>query len=153
MDGALWQFGEITTAGWVNFFSAPLIGYLGVSALTVASDYPVRWFFGIVFLVPFTMSILDDWLGLEALVETTLEPLVNEDWGLGAVMVGGLGEAVGALNDIFRAMADPEYVSPGSFDVEYWWVATALWTLLAGAVVALFATRHPDQLPRLRRPG
>jgi hypothetical protein len=153
MDDALWQFSEISTAGWVNFFTGPLIGYLAVSLITVASDYPMRWFFGIVLVFPFTLSVLDEWLGLEAMVETILKPLTAEDWGLGVALLGGLGTAVSELDNTLRAMADPEFYSRGTFGVEYWWVATLLWTLIIGAAVVLLATRHPDRLPRLRRSG
>ncbi|NIU77485.1 MAG: hypothetical protein GWN71_29205, partial [Gammaproteobacteria bacterium] len=49
-DGEAWQLAEIGVGGWLNFFTGPLIGYLAVSILTVPSDYPIRWFFGLLFL-------------------------------------------------------------------------------------------------------
>lgn len=153
MDGDLWQLGEVTIAGWVNFFTGPLLGYLVISILTVASDYPLRWFFGLLFLFLLTLSTLDGWLGLEELVETILEPLTNTDWGLLPVMFGGLWNAVIRLDHTLRAMADPSYAPGGVMEVGHWWLATVLWILLFAGIVALIASRHPDTLPRLRRSG
>lgn len=151
-DGNLWQLDSITAAAWVNFFTGPLLGYLAVSVLTVASDYPVRWFFGLLFVFPLTLSILDEWLGLGELVGVVLKPLASSEWGLFPTMIAGLGSAVGALNDRLRAMADPTYVSKGNFVMDDWWLVTPLWALLIGGIVFFLASRHPDTLPRLRRP-
>ena len=153
MDGELWQFGEISLAGWVNLFTGPLIGYLAVSILTVTSDYPLRWFFGIVFLFPLTLSVLHEWLGLEGLVGTLLKPLAERDWGLFPVMIGGFGSAVTQLEQTIQAMSNPEYTRSGNLAVEYWWTATPLWVLLLALIVGFVASRHPDTLPRLRRTG
>lgn len=152
-DGDLWQFGEIGVAGWVNFFTGPLIGYLGVSALTVASDYPLRWFFGIIFAVPLTLSVLAEWLGLEELVRTLLKPLADPQWGLFPVLVGGLGSAAARLDNTLRAAASPDFVATEPAAVEHWWLATPLWVLLFAVLVVLLASRHPDTFPRLRRSG
>lgn len=153
MDGDLWQMGELSTAGWLNFFTGPLLGYLAVSVLTVASDYPLRWFFGILFVIPLTLSILVDWLGLRSLAETLLEPLASPDWGLLPVMVGGLGTTVNDLEHTLMAMAGADGVARGGPDVAYWWTATPAWILLFVALLTLVASRHPDSLPRLRRSG
>lgn len=153
MDGDLWQFGEIKAAGWVNFFTGPLLGYLAVSVLTVASDYPLRWSFGIMFGFPLLMSTLQAWLGLDEVVETLLKPLGSLDWGLFPVMLGGLGGSVAELQHTLAVMADPQYVSRGGISVEYWWTATPLWILLFVAIVLAVASRHPDKFLRLRRPG
>lgn len=152
MDGALWQLGEISVAGWVNLFSGPLLGYLAVSVLTVASDFPLRWFFGIILVFPLTLSILDAWLELGALVDTILKPLTAEGWGFFLVLIGGLGGAVAELNGTLHVMENAEQnVARGSFVVEHWWLATLVWTLLIAAAVVGLASRHPDRLPRLRR--
>lgn len=153
MDGDLWQLGHISAAGWLNFFTGPLLGYLFVCALTVASDYPLRWFFGILFVFPLTLSILDDWLGLQSLAERTLEPLVSAEWGLFPVMIGGLGAAVNDVDQAILRMAGSDVVSRGGAEVTYWWTATPLWILLFLALVTLAASRHPDTLPRLHRLG
>lgn len=152
MDGDLWQLGEVSAAGWVNFFTGPLLGYLAVSVLTVASDYPLRWFFGIMFGFPLLISTLKEWLGLDNVVDTLLKPLGEQDWGLLPVMVGGLGGTVTELQHTLRAMADPDVVTRGGIEVAYWWTATPLWILLFAAIVLAVASRHPDTLPRLRRP-
>lgn len=151
MDGELWQLGVISAAGWINFFTGPLLGYLAVSVLAVASDYPLRWLLGILFLVPLTLSVLVEWLGLDALVETIIQPLSSMDWGLMPVMVGGLGAAVNELEHMLLAMADPTAIARGGPDVTYWWAATPLWIAILAGLVALAASRHPDTLPRLRR--
>lgn len=153
MDGDLWQFGEIGPAGWANLFTGPLIGYLAISALTVASDYPLRWFFGLIFLFPLTLSILDEWLGLDSLVETLLQPLVHDEWGVFPTMVGAFGSSVGALERTLEAMADPGATHRGAFVMENWWAATPLWVLLLTLLAGFLASRHPDTLPRLRRSG
>lgn len=153
MDGDLWQFAEIDAAGWINLFTGPLLGYLGVSIITVASDYPLRWFFGLLFLFPLTMSILDEWLEMDEAVETLLKPLAADDWGFFPVMIGGFGSAANQLDHLLRAMENPDYSYAGEVMVDHWWMATPLWILLIGLVVALLASRHPDTLPRLRRSG
>lgn len=151
IDGDLWQLGVISTAGWVNFFTGPLLGYLLVSILAVASDYPVRWLLGILFLVPLTLSVLVESFGMEGLVDTLTRPLSSVDWGLMPVMVGGLGSAVNELEHTLLRMADPGAIARGGVDVTYWWAATPLWILILAGLVALAASRHPDTLPRLRR--
>jgi len=153
LDGDLWQLGTITAPGWINFFTGPLLGYLAISVLTIASDYPLRWFFGILFLFPLTVSILDDWLGLESLVDALVKPLTNEDWGLFPVMIGGLGGAINDLAQTLARMADPDVVMRGEFHVAYWGPATVGWIVILLGLVVYAASRHPDRLPRLRRSG
>lgn len=150
-DGDLWQLGLISAAGWANFFTGPLLGYLLVSVLTVVSDYALRWLLGILFLVPLTLSLLVEWLGLDGMVDTLTRPLSSMDWGLMPVMVGGLGSAVNELEHALLAMADPGAMTRGGPDVTYWWAATPLWILILAGLVALAASRHPDTLPSLRR--
>lgn len=153
LDGNAQQIGWMSAAGWVNFFTAPLIGYLAVSALTVATEHPVRWFFVILLLIPLTMSLFIEWLELERVVRTLLEPITNQDWGIGLTMVGGWirsymvvqQELVGA--DGFGGGRD----FPG--DITSWWIATVVWILLFAGIVALLTRLHPDVLPRWRRGG
>ncbi len=148
-DGNLSQLGEVDPAGWVNMFTGPTLGYLAISFLTVASDYPIRWFFGIIFAGPFLLAVLGEWLGLKQLVETLSRPLVEEAWGLFPVIVGEMGEASLQLNARLHGSAG----AAPQFGVTYWWPATFAWLALLALVVAFLASRHPDTLPRLRRRG
>jgi hypothetical protein len=162
MDGDAWQMAEVGVAGWVNFLSGPLIGYLAVSILTLPSDYPLRWFFGIIFVIPLVVSLFVDWLNVGSsdggvssafgtAVRTLLEPLGNEDWGLGVTMIGGLGKAVAQLEHTLSVMHDPTYAGSTNFDAAaQWWTATPLWSLFFAAIVVFIATRHPDTLPKWR---
>lgn len=148
MDGEAWQLSEVSLAGWVNFFTGPLIGYLVVSMLTLTSDYPIRWFFGVIFLGPLLISLLNEWLGLDGVVRTLLTPLTDRDWGLGLTVIGGLGMSVAR---IAHALSGREPAGEPDFDISHWWLATPFWILLLAAMVWLLARRHPDTLPRWRR--
>lgn len=151
VDGDAWQMAEVGLAGWVNFLTGPLIGYLAVSVLTIPSDYPIRWFFGIILLVPLLGSLFVEWLNMQDSIRTILEPLGNEDWGLGVTMIGGLGKSVTRLEHMLRAMQDPTYAGTTNFDAAaHWWTATPLWSLFFAAIVVFIATRHPDTLPKWR---
>ena len=150
IDGDAWQLAEIGLAGWVNYFSGPLLTYLVICMLTIPSNYPIRWFFGLIFLVPLIISIMDEWLELEDAIETVFQPLINETWGLGVAMIGGLGTEISQLEHTLRRMANPAYEGTTQFDVGTWWTVTPLWMLLFVAIVAFIATRHPDTLPKLR---
>lgn len=151
MDGDAWQLGAIGAAGWVNFFTGPLLGYLALSMLTVPSNYPIRWTVGILFIIPLAISALIEWLNMEDLLETALKPLIHEDWGLGVTLIGGLGRDVDALQHSLRGLRDPSYTGGSSFEAaELWWTATPIWILLLAALVVLISTRHPDTLPRWR---
>lgn len=150
-DGDAWQMAEIDLAGWVNFFTGPLLGYLAISILTIPSDYPIRWFLGLLFLFPLAISGLTEWLEMEDLVETVLQPLGNESWGLGVTMIGGLAKSVERLEDTLRVMQDPTFTGGTPFDAaQMWWTATPLWILGFVVIVTLIATRHPDTLPKWR---
>ena len=152
VDGNAWQMAEIGAIGWVGFFTGSLLIYLGVSVLTIPSDYPIRWFFGILFLFPMLVSLLTEWLGWEDVMETVLEPLANQSWGLGITVVGGLGYAVNSLQNTLLRMQDPSNVTvgPTEMDLQAWWVATPVWIVVLVAIVAFIASRHPDTLPKLR---
>ena len=151
VDGDAWQMGEIGISGWVNFFTGPLIAYLAISVLTIPSDYPIRWFVGIIFVFPLLVSLFVEWLDMEDLVMRVLEPLANEDWGLGITMVGGLVGDIERLELQLRAMQDPSFTATAQFDAaQAWWAAMPSWTLVLVAVVVFIATRHPDRLPKWR---
>ena len=152
VDGNAWQMGEIGAMGWVGFFTGSLLVYLGVSVLTVPSDYPIRWFFGILFLFPMLVSLFTEWLGWDDVMETVLEPLANQSWGLGITVVGGLGYAVNSLQNTLVRMQDPSSVTvgPTEMDLQAWWLATPVWIVVLVAIVAFVASRHPDTLPKLR---
>lgn len=150
LDGDAWQFALIGAAGWANYFMAPLFGYLAISVITLLSDYPIRWFVGILFLVPMTLNFLDRWLDMDALFGWMEEPLVGS-WGLGTSIAGPLNVS---WNRIMAAVAERsgetvKYTT--DFDISVWWLAAPLWLLALTAVIAAIATVHPDALPRLRR--
>lgn len=154
VDGDAGQLAQIGLAGWVNFFTGPLIGYLGISVLTLPSDYPIRWFFGIDLVFVLTIVALVEGLGLEGPVKTALEPLWNESWGLAVTMVGGLAGSVAELEQALRLAQNPAYTGSSGFDAAgLWWIATPLWILFFAGLVALIATRHPDTLPKWRGLG
>jgi hypothetical protein len=148
-DGDAWQFREIALAGWFNLFTGPLIGYLGVSLLTIASDYPIRWFFALLLLVPLTLEAIADWLGLEALARTLVTPLESPVWGLGTVLIGALGTEVAALHAAIDDVEPSIFIR--NFELANWWAFTPVWILLIAGLVVALASRHPDSLPRLRR--
>jgi hypothetical protein len=146
LDGNGWQLANLPMASWANLFTGALIGYLGVSALTVISDYPLRWLFVILFLIPLTAGLVLNWLELAHVMDALAWPITNSGWGLGFAMGGALAPA---SEEIMRAALESRPAAgitvPGS-----WWLATILWASLLGGLVAFLATRHPDTLPRLR---
>ncbi len=146
-DGDAGQFAHMTVAGWVNYFTGPLLGYMMISVLTVASDHPIRWFFGIIFMVPITVTLLSEWLGLATVVRRVLGPLGNPYWGLGVTLAGGFADGILAVQ---RAVVPTVRHTGPAFDAAAWWTALPLWTLLLAAVVAALAVPHPDAFPRLR---
>jgi hypothetical protein len=151
-DGDAWQMAEIGFAAWVNYFTGPLLIYLLISILTVPSDYPIRWFFGILFAIPLLVSALDSWIeNTEELLETVFKPLVNEDWGFFVTTGGAMIREVEKLHVTLRSMADPTYAGSASFDMAAdWWLATPLWIVVMAGIVTFIATRHPDTLPKIR---
>lgn len=149
MDGEAGQIGALGAAAWLNYFVAPVLGFLAISVITVLSDHPLRWFLGIVFLVPFSLSILHEWLGLGRLIEWLGKPL-TEEWGLGPTLVGALGVNVNEIEHALRLLTDPSHQYRTAYDVGTWWVAAPLWLLLFTGLVVLAASRHPDVLPRWR---
>jgi hypothetical protein len=152
VDGDAWQMTEIGLAAWVNYFTGPLLFYLMISIFTVPSDYPIRWFFGVIFAVPLLISLLDNWIeNAGEIMEQVFAPLVNEDWGLFVTTAGAFVEDIEALDVMLRRMTDPTYAGTAHFDMaQLWGVATPLWILGLVALVAFIATRHPDTLPKLR---
>lgn len=146
IDGNGWQLAGLPVASWVNFFTGPLIGYLGVSALAVASDYPFRWLFVILFLIPLVAALVFGWLNLEHIMRTAAQPVTNADWGLGAAIGGAFGPA---LVEAITAAADSRPMGPVSIPA-FWWMATALWAAIFGGLATVLSTVHPDRMPRLR---
>lgn len=151
-DGEAGQLALISPLGWLNFFTGPLLGYLAVTVLAIPSDHPIRWLFGLIFLVPLTLSLLDEWLGLDRFVRWLVRPLANEDWGMGITLLGGWGDAVTRAQHMV-AMGETGTGLGTAFSPATWALATALWAAFWIAVIVLLAGRHPDTLPRLRRSG
>ena len=152
VDGNAWQMAEIWPSGWLGFFTGSLLVYLGVSILTIPSDYPIRWFVGRLFLFPLLVRLFSEWRGWDSGVEALLEPLANQTWGLGITVVGGLGFAVNELQHTLMALQDPSHVATGptEADLAAWWWATPAWIVVLAAIVVFIASRHPDTLPKLR---
>lgn len=151
-DGNVAQLGHPGPVAWLDFFLAPLIGYLIISVLTVPSDYPIRWFLAVLLGVPITLALLDEWLGMDRFVEWLLEPLTNRTWGLAITMGGPFILALERLGATLREESGPGPFER-MFDPQTWWVAVALWLLFWAGLVVLLASRHPDALPRVRRRG
>lgn len=146
-DGEIAQFGMVPLAAWVNMFTGPLLIYACLSLLTIPSDYPIRWFLGFLFGVPFLLSLLDEWLGAERTVRFLLKPL-GEEWGLGASILAPTVIAMQRLDDLVDGAVPA--TSSGPFDVATWWVAMPLWLLGMALALVWIARRHPDRHPRLR---
>lgn len=145
MDGNAWQYFQLPVAAWANFFTGPLIGYLGVSILAVISDHPIRWFFGLVFLLPLVMGLVLNALGLDRVMEVLAQPVTHSQWGLGQALAGAFGSS--AMSVMAEAIGMAEQAMP---EFRGWWVAMGLWLVLFGGLTVLVSTRHPDTLPRLR---
>ncbi len=143
LDGNAWQLGALPVEAWLNLFTAPLIGYLAISVLTVASDRPIVWMFGILFLVPFAVAMLARSLDMEPLAEILARPMIDPTWGVVAALVGAMEPAVREVT-----AAGP---SAAGFDVGGWRVATVVWILAFGTLTTLMASRHPDARFRLGR--
>lgn len=151
LDGNLAQFGPVGLTAWVALFTGPLIGFLAISVLAVCSDHPIRWFLGILLAVPLLLVLLDEWLGLDYLIEVILKPISSEDWGLGTTIIAPLITAMARVHNVFF---DSGSSSVGDeFDVASWWIAMPLWILFWVGLVVLLARRHPDVFPRWRRAG
>lgn len=151
LDGDLAQFGPVGLTAWVALFTGPLIGYLLITVLTVSSDHPIRWFLGILLGVPLILSLLDEWLGLNEIMEVILRPLTSQDWGLAMTIVAPFLLAVARVHEMLGGRGSSGVGN--EFDMANWWVAMPLWILFWLALVVLLARRHPDVLPRWRRAG
>lgn len=143
LDGNAGQLRALPFEAWLNLFTAPLIGYLGISILAVASDRPIVWLFGIVFLVPFVLAMAARAFDMEPLAELLATPLIAPGWGLAAALVGAMEPAV---REIVGAGG-----SGAGFDISGWRIATVAWIMAFGALTTLMATIHPDARLHLRR--
>jgi hypothetical protein len=149
-DGNAWQLQALGGLAWLNLFTGALIGYLAVSIFTLASDYPVRWFLGILFLFPVTLNLLSEWEGPRRVATAIARVITDPDWGLGPALVGAMGSAAMtvtqlAVDGATSGAATSSLTSgPGS-----WLLATLLWTGIFGALVIGAAAVHPDRWPRL----
>jgi hypothetical protein len=143
-DGNAWQLTALPGSAWVNFFTGPLIGYLGVSAITVISDYPLRWFIGLVFLFPLVIGLTLGSMGMERVMELLAQPVVHERWGLGPTLGGAF--ALGAAEVLAEVTGSAPVRRGNPAD---WWLATAFWTVIVAGLTAVMSLRHPDRRPRL----
>lgn len=150
-DGDAGQLAEVGLPGWVSLFASPLIGYLIISVLAVPSDYPIRWFLGFLFGVPITISLLDEWVGLEDVVRTILTPLVDERWGLGVTLIAPFLIEISELQHLINGGGSGMVNQDTDFSLRLWWVIMPLWIAFWAGLTALFAARHPDEFPRWRR--
>lgn len=150
-DGDAGQLLEIGPAGWVSLFASPLIGYLIISVLAVPSDYPIRWFLGFLFGVPITISLLDEWVGLEDVVSTILTPLIDERWGLGVTLIAPFLIEISELQHLIDAGGSGMANQDTDFSLRLWWMIVPLWIAFWAGLTALLAARHPDGFPRWRR--
>jgi MFS family permease len=148
-EGNAWQLMELSGLAWLNFFTGALLGYLLVSVLTLVSDYPMRWFFGLLFLVPLTLGLIAEWLGLQTLVRTLARPVTDATWGLGATIVSAMNADAA---EVVQGVSGIANTSHAAFDSTTWVWSTLLWAGILSAIVGLAAAVHPDQRPRLRLP-
>lgn len=146
-DGEAAQFGEVAAIGWLGLFTGPLLLYVVITVLALPSDYPVRWFLGILFGIPITLTLLDEWLDLDRLVEILLKPL-GAEWGLGPAIVAPFAMAMQRLDSVVTGSVH-RVANP--FDLETWAIAMPLWLLFWTGIVVLLARWHPDRFPRWRR--
>lgn len=147
-EGNAWQLSELSGLAWMNLFTGALLGYLAVSVLTLASDHPMRWFFGLLFLLPLSLGLIAEWLGLQTLVQALARPVTDASWGLGPTMVNAMNADVA---QIMRAVSGIG-TTPDGFNPATWVWATLLWVGMLGALVGVTAMVHPDRRPRLPLP-
>lgn len=152
-DGDVAQLGMIGLPGWISLFAAPTIGYLIISVLAVPSDYPIRWFLGLLFGLPITLSLLDEWLELERAVRWVITPLVDERWGLGVTMIAPFLLDLAAVHNTLDGSSGGLPASGSDFSLGLWWLVMPLWIAVWAGIAALLASRHPDTFPRWRRGG
>jgi hypothetical protein len=151
-EGNVWQLQELGGLAWLNLFTGALLGYLAVSVLTLTSDYPIRWFFGLLFLVPLSLGLLTQWFGLPQLASTLARPITDSAWGLGLALVGAMGDATFRVTQAAMGVAVTDGPSrPLSAEPTSWVLATLLWTVILGTAVVVAAVVHPDRRPQLPR--
>lgn len=146
-DGNAGQLGHLGVASWVSLFTAPVIGYLAVSCLTVASDYPMRWLMGILLGPPLVLGVLDAWLGFADRMLAAVRPVAA--WGITSVLVGPWTTDANRILVALEA-ADSAKIR-FAFVESTWWMATILWAVGFGMVLFVLASRHPDGFHRRRR--
>lgn len=150
IEGTAWQLAAIGFSGWANFFTAPLIGYFAVAVLTVLSDYPLRWFFGLIFLFVATLSLMQQWLGWDRVVEFVFTPLGLAEWGVGRILIIPFMAARERIEGGLLAQQEgASFMSEGFLST--WWVAMPLWIAFFCGLTWVLARRHPDVLPRWHR--
>lgn len=144
IDGNLGELRALGALAWLNMFTGPLIGYLGISVLTISSDYPLRWLL-VLWLAALLLAILGDWLGTDHVLRWIAQVFAHPEWGLGATVSRPL--EVGTA----RATASGSSAASWTLSSGQWLAASALWLGSFGALISLLALRHPDSGPRLPR--
>jgi hypothetical protein len=145
LDGNAASLGELSALAWINVFTGPLIGYMGISVLTVSSDHPLRWLL-LLWLSLLILALVGHWLGTDRLERVVGAVLGHPDWGLLSAIYRPIEVASARMVDASGAPVAGWTFSPGR-----WLAATALWLGLFTGLVAWLASLHPDRVPRLPR--
>lgn len=146
-DGDAAQFAQLRAASWVSLITAPAIGYLAVSCIAVASDYPLRWLLGLLLCPPLVLATLDAWLGLADRMIEAFQGVAA--WDITSVLVGPWTTDTNRIRVALDATESPKMTF--AFVESTWWMATALWMVGFGAILMVMASRHPDGFSRRRR--
>jgi hypothetical protein len=132
---------------WLAPFTGATVLYLIMSAVLLASRYPLRWIAGVVVSFMLVAGIADatEITALERLPLYVLRPLMLGEYGMDAVLTARteylkIGTALpnGERTIVWRALPD----------VSGWLLATLFWISLGVIAVWLAAARHREQ----RRP-
>lgn len=140
LGGGAARLGALSVASWVNLATAPLLGYLLVSILTVASEVPLRWLLGLILVPLLLASTLSETLDLSGPVLEALEAV-----GPYTPMAAILGPLPSEAADLVESLAARPARVRFAFDPSSWWIALGLWFVLAPGLVAAIARIHPDR--------
>jgi len=142
------QLAAISGGAWLNLLSAPVLGYLAVSCLAVASDYPLRWLLGLLLVPTLVIAVVGEWLG----ITDSLAPLLDRI-GAFSPTSAVLGPAVVDIQRVVLELTGETPRMHFTGDTSFWWLALILWTLVLAGLLELLARLHPDRLPPWRSGG